>query len=269
MAGTEARRIEHLIRALPGVVACQFTDANALVLVGPDGDSAAVQAAVATILEDAASGLTLSVLAAPRPAPIISLARRRRRKAAFAMAGSAAALSASMAAAATVVVLGGVDIAEVPRGGERTEVAAPITLLTEPPLVDQLTPRPAARTVTDKLIEAVEVAVPETAASATSPAAPSNGPVLLTIPLPPALTKLEKTAQDSLATPPAVPKPAPQRPVTVQPVEPVFTIASVSAPEASGPPHGVARRVRSGNGNGPADQASPVATAEGGKDLPR
>ena len=259
MAGTDARRIEHQIRSLPGVVACQFTATNALVLVGPDGDAAAVQAAVARVLEEVASELSLSVLAAPRPAAVVSLARRRRRKAAFAMAGSAAALSASMAAATTMVVLSGVDLPDRVRPVERTETAAPITLLSEPPVVEQLAPRPD-RTLTDKLIEAVEVAPPAEASPAT-PAAPEA--VLITVPLPPALTGLEKSSRSVKAVPvqqAPTPQPAPM---------PEVVMASSAPAVEDAAPHGVARRVRKGNPDGPADQASPVATAEGAKDLPR
>lgn len=275
MAGTDARRIEHQIRSLPGVVACQFTAANALVLVGPDGDPSAVQAAVARLLDDAASGLSLSVLSAPRPvAAVTSLAHRRRRRAAFAMAGSAAALSASMAAATTMVVLGGVDVPDATRPAGRTETAAPITLLTDPPLAEQLVPR-APRTLTDKLIDAVEVGAPASPASPAAPAAPQA--VLIEVPLPPALTGLEKSARTAKAAPrPAAAPPAdatppaliPQPDLAPPPV-PEVVVAS-SAPQGDdGPPHGVARRVRKGNSRGPADQASPVATAEGAKDRKR
>lgn len=266
MAGTDARRIEHQIRSLPGVVACQFTATNALVLVGPDGDAAAVQAEVARVLDEAASGLSLNVLAAPRPvAAVASLARRRRRKAAFAMAGSAAALSASMAAATTVVVLGGADLPDTSRP-QRTETAAPITLLTEPPVAEQLAP-PPVRTLTEKLIDAVEAASPADASPETPPAPQA---VLVAVPLPPALTGLEKSSRSvkTAVAPPTQPPPQPQASPAPLPV-PELAMASSAPTVDDSPPHGVARRVRKGNAHGPSDQASPVATAEGAKDLPR
>jgi len=156
----DARRIEHEIRTIPGVVACQITATTALVLVGPEGDAPAVRTAVSDVLATAASELSASVLAAPAEPPAgRSIAARRRRKAVFAMAGSAAALSASMAAAATVVVLGGANLDQAPPVDAPEETAAPITLRGEPPRADQLVPaRRASRAVSTDSAAPVELA---------------------------------------------------------------------------------------------------------------
>jgi hypothetical protein len=245
--------VELRIRALPGVVACQFTATAALVLVGPDGDGDAVRAAVTAVLDQAASELSVNVLAVPARAAVVPL--WRRRKAAFALAGSAAALSATVAAAATVGVVAG-----SPRA-PRAEIAAPLVLspVTPAPPALNATATPAApadaATMLDVTIELASTSTPIPAP--TPPSAPVDGPVLLHVPLPHPLVAAARTPS--------------LQPSPVAVASPLVAAAAGSVPAdgSDDPPRGRARRVRAGIDRsehaGPAPSASPVATNEGAR----
>ena len=103
LAAVEVERLEHRIRAVPGVVACQLGPDVALVLVAPGTDGATVRAAVTALVAEAAASLPVRFLASPAEAP---QAGRFRRRSALVLVGSAAALTVGVAAAATLAPLG-------------------------------------------------------------------------------------------------------------------------------------------------------------------
>lgn len=130
----DAGALELHLRRLPGVVACQLTATEAVLLLG-SGDPAAVRVAAQAALDQAGSDRRIRMLSAAPAAPPVAVWRRRR----FAvLAGAAGALSAGIAAASTLASMPGAvspaqDVAisvpetESPAGreGVRTLVPAP------------------------------------------------------------------------------------------------------------------------------------------------
>jgi hypothetical protein len=130
----DAGALELHLRRLPGVVACQLTPDEVVLLLGA-GDPAAVRVAAQAALDQAGSGRRIRVLGGAPAAPPVALWRRRRFAA---LAGAAGALSAGIAAASTLASMPGavappadVAIAAPEAGppgatGIRTLVPAPI-----------------------------------------------------------------------------------------------------------------------------------------------
>lgn len=92
-------RLEHDIRHVPGVLACQVTGGEVVVLVAPDADADAVSGAVAALLTAAAASPVVRVVGGR--SPIVPMRRRHGRRAVAAFSAGAAALAAAGVAAAT------------------------------------------------------------------------------------------------------------------------------------------------------------------------
>lgn len=130
----DAGALELHLRRLSGVVACQLTATEAVLLLD-GGDPAAVRIAAQAALDQAGSNRTIHLLAVTPPAAPVPLWRRRR----FAvLAGAAGALSAGIAAASTLASMPGVvqpadevavgapeEVAPADRWAVRTQVPAP------------------------------------------------------------------------------------------------------------------------------------------------
>jgi hypothetical protein len=116
-------RLEHDIRQVPGVLACQVSGGEVVVLVAPDADADAVSGAVAGLLTAAAASPIVRVVGGR--APIVPMRRRHGRRAVAAFSAGAAALAAAGVAAATNGVFTP-DRRDRPSVSS-TEVAAPPT----------------------------------------------------------------------------------------------------------------------------------------------
>jgi hypothetical protein len=92
-------RLEHDIRQVPGVLACQVSGGEVVVLVAPDADADAVSGAVAALLTAAAASPIVRVVGGR--SPIVAMRRRHARRAVAAFSAGAAALAAAGVAAAT------------------------------------------------------------------------------------------------------------------------------------------------------------------------
>ena len=185
----DAGALEVHLRRLPGVVACQLTATEVVLLVGA-GDPAAIRIATRAVLDQAGSNRRVRVLAPAAVDPPVALWRRRR----FAvLAGAAGALSAGIAAASTLASMPGAvrppqDVAivvpdaktsAVESRGVRTLVPAPAS-----PSVDAAVPVESATTEQEVLAAAGPASAPAPApatgigraAGAPTPAVPPAVP---------------------------------------------------------------------------------------------
>ena len=189
--------IEHDIRLLEDVVACQITPTEVIVLVKPGADPEAVSAAVNTILVGAAAGRELKVLGGT---PAAGAVVHRRRAAVLAGTAGAAVLAAATVAAA---VSGAFDREPAPH---RPEIAAgPVTSVAR-------NPRVRGNRV---------------------PLSPGLGAVPTTTPGAAAPINQEPTA--GARTLPETPLPLPVSPPAVVPVAPVAPVVPVQPPVATPP----------------------------------
>ncbi|HEX2850618.1 MAG TPA: hypothetical protein VHN98_08695 [Acidimicrobiales bacterium] len=270
-------RLEHRIRAVPGVVACQLTGAAALVLVAPGTDARGVHAAVTAVLLDAAAAMPVQVLGA---APASAGGRRRRRHA-LALVGSAAALSVGVAAAATITPID---------AGRSTGSGAPARSTAGSPQLSA-SPHRSTGATADAITRAglaaepiaTEIARGEAPDARHAPDAVDGGdaPMLLAIPLPGAIAAAAAatpaarfdaaTDVGDAASSPTSPAGGPAE-ADDRTADPPVLVATADPTPGARQPQGRARRVRRGFALPrpplpavPAGAASEVATAEGAR----
>lgn len=186
----DAGALELHLRRLPGVVACQLTATEVVVLLEA-GDPAAVRIAAQASLDQAGSDRRIRVLATAPASPSVAPWRRRR----FAvLAGAAGALSAGLAAASTLASMPGAvsparDAAiAVPETGSSAGGSRRVRTLVPAPA-----PAPAAAADPAEAGAEAAAVMDATLASApapsavlvdASPPAPAPAPVLATPPAP-------------------------------------------------------------------------------------
>lgn len=233
----DAGALELHLRRLPGVVACQLTATEVVVLVEA-GDAAAIRIAAQAALDQAGSDRRIRVLAMAPASPPVALWRRRRFAA---LAGAAGALSAGIAAASTlasmpgavapsreVIAVPGADVPAAGSRGVRTLVPAPAGLTDDGPV--------AADPAT------VDASV---LADATLASAPVPAPASLagTAPVPATPVPVASPAAPAAATATAPTKPDPTAP-SAPPVTPEPGVVSASSDEDDDPSRGRGREGR-------------------------
>lgn len=202
----DAGALELHLRRLPGVVACQLTPAEAVLLLA-GGDPVAVRIAAQAALDQAGSTRAIRVLSA---APPIAPPLWRRRRFAV-LAGAAGALSAGLAAASTLASMPGAvapsreAAIEVPeaeaRVGGRQEVR---TLVPAPVQAPPADPPPATGDVASD--EAGAPAESAVMVGASPPLAGTGSSPVASPPAPPAVPGETDTPAPA---PPPAPAPAP------------------------------------------------------------